>query len=102
MSKAESGSADELIAIAKTVRTRGLRGELVADLLTDFPERFEGLDRVIAVGPKGERLPLELEEHWFQEHRVVLRFAGYGSVDEAKKLVGYEIAVPEAERVELE
>jgi 16S rRNA processing protein RimM len=31
-----------------------------------------------------------------------LKFAGYDSIEEAAKLVGYEFAVPEAERVELE
>lgn len=31
----------ELIIVARTVRARGLKGELVADLFTDFPERFE-------------------------------------------------------------
>jgi 16S rRNA processing protein RimM len=98
----EPGSELELVAIAKTVRTRGLRGELVADLLTDFPERFEGLEHVIGVAPDGERLPLELENHWFQENRVVVKFAGYDSVDEATPLVGYELTVPEDERVELE
>jgi 16S rRNA processing protein RimM len=98
----ELGPELELVAIAKTVRTRGLRGELVAELLTDFPERFEGLEHVIGVAPNGERLPLELENHWFQDNRLVVKFAGYDSVDEAKPLVGYELAVPEDERVELE
>ena len=37
---------EDLVAIAKTAKTRGLRGELVADILTDFPERFDGLERV--------------------------------------------------------
>jgi len=55
MSGPELDSSVPLIAVAKTVRTRGLRGELVADLLTDFPERFDGLEQVIAVGPNGER-----------------------------------------------
>ena len=40
--------ADDLIVIARVARTRGLRGEVVADLYTDFPERFEGLEHVIA------------------------------------------------------
>ena len=44
---------EELVAIAKIVKTRGLKGELVADLLTDFPERFGEVDNVTAVGPDG-------------------------------------------------
>jgi 16S rRNA processing protein RimM len=107
MSEAEQAGAgdsarDELIAVAHAVRTRGLRGELVADLLTDFPERFEGLENLIAVAPDGKRMTLSLEEHWFQSGRIILKFAGYDSVEDASALVGYEFAVTEAERVELE
>ena len=34
---------DDLIVVAHIVKVRGLRGEVVADLLTDFPDRFEEL-----------------------------------------------------------
>jgi 16S rRNA processing protein RimM len=94
-------TAEELVAVAKAVKTRGLRGEIVAELLTDFPERFEGLERLIAVGPDASRMPLALEDHWFQAGRVILKFEGYDSIEESSALIGYEFAVPEAERVEL-
>jgi 16S rRNA processing protein RimM len=102
--EAGTGGAEdtELVAVAKAVRTRGLRGELVAELLTDFPERFEGLEELIGVAPDGKRLLLKLEDHWFQGERVILKFAGYDAVETANALVGYEFAVPERERVELE
>jgi len=106
MSEADQADAasteDDLVAVARAVKTRGLRGELVAELLTDFPERFEGLENLIAVAPDGLRTRLELEEHWFQGERVILKFAGYNSIEAASALVGCEFAVPEAERVELE
>ncbi|HEX8649873.1 MAG TPA: ribosome maturation factor RimM [Pyrinomonadaceae bacterium] len=94
-------SRDDLVAVARAVRTRGLRGELVADLLTDFPERFEGLKRLIAIGADDSCMTLALEDHWLQGGRIVLKFAGYDSIEEASALVGYEFAVPESERVEL-
>jgi 16S rRNA processing protein RimM len=92
---------DDLIMVARAVRTRGLKGELVADVLTDFPERFEGVSELTGVGPGGERKQLELESYWFQNDRMVLKFAGYDSIEAAKALVGYELGLPEAERVEL-
>ena len=95
-------AGEELVAVARAVKVRGLRGEVVAELLTDFPERFEGLDNLIAVAPDGSRATLALEEHWFHGGRIVLKFAGYDSVEAASELVGREFAVPEAERVELE
>lgn len=87
--------------MARAVRVRGLRGEVVAELLTDFPERFENLERLIAVAPDGKRQTLLLEEHWLQRGRIVFKFAGYDSIEAATALVGCELAVPEAERVEL-
>lgn len=98
---AQALTEGELVAVARAVRTRGLRGELVADLLTDFPERFEGLENLIAVAPDGKRTGLALEEYWFQNERIVLKFAGFDSIEEASALIGYEFAVPESERVEL-
>ncbi len=92
---------DDLVAVAIVVKTRGLRGEVVADLLTDFPERFENLETLLAVKPDGKRETLTLEEHWFQGKRIILKFAGYDSIETASALIGYEFAVPESERVEL-
>jgi 16S rRNA processing protein RimM len=91
----------ELIFVARTVRTRGLRGELVADLLTDFPERFERIQELQGIGPTGDVKQLNLESFWFQNGRVVLKFSGYDSIDSAKTLIGYELGLPEEERVQL-
>ncbi|HVS20441.1 MAG TPA: ribosome maturation factor RimM, partial [Pyrinomonadaceae bacterium] len=93
--------ADELIAVARVVKVRGLRGELVADLLTDFPDRFDNLQSLIAVAPDGSKRSLQIEEHWLYRDRIVFKFAGYDSIDVAKELVGYELAVPASERIEL-
>jgi 16S rRNA processing protein RimM len=93
--------ADDLIVVARVARTRGLRGELVADLYTDFPGRFEGLERVMAIAPDGSRRSLQIEEHWFHGNRIVFKFAGYDSIDAAKDLAGYQLAIPASERIEL-
>lgn len=92
---------EELVAIAKIVKPRGLRGELVADLLTDFPKRFDGLENVIAVSADGTRSDLKIEDFWFQKDRIVLRFRGFTSVEEAEALRGIEICVPESSAAEL-
>jgi 16S rRNA processing protein RimM len=93
---------EEFVAIANIVRTRGLRGEVVADILTDFPERFEGLEMVTGILPTSKRLDLKIENFWFQSGRIVLKFAGYDSIESAEALRNSEICVPESEVMELE
>ena len=92
---------EDLVAIAKIKKPRGLRGEVVAELLTDFPNRFDGLETVTGVTEDGTRSDLKIEEFWFQNERIVLRFAGYDSVEAAETLRDVEICVLESEATEL-
>jgi len=93
---------DELVTIAKIAKPRGLKGELVADLLTDFPKRFGGLEDVTAVMPDGSRLELKIEKAWFQNGRIVLKFQGADSIEDAELFRNAEICVAESEAVQLE
>ena len=92
----------ELVIVARVAKARGIKGEVAADLLTDFPERFEWLEELIAVFPGGRRERLALEGHWLHGGRVILKLEGFDSPEEAAALAGCELAVPEAEAVELE
>jgi 16S rRNA processing protein RimM len=92
---------EPLIIVARAVRSRGLKGELVADLLTDFPERFEQVSELVGVAPTGERRPFRLESYWLQNGRLIIKFAGYDTVETANTLVGYEFGLPEEQRMQL-
>jgi len=89
------------MAVARIARPRGLKGELVAELLTDFPERFEALETVIAVRD-GERRELKIEKFWFQNERIVFKFDGLDTVESTEMLRDFEICIPESDAVELE
>lgn len=97
----EDLGAVELVTVARVAKPRGVRGEVAADVLTDFPRRFERLEALIAVFPGGRRERLALEGHWFHGGRVVLKLKGYDSPEAAAALAGCELAVPESEAVEL-
>ena len=92
----------ELVAIARIVKPRGIRGELAAEILTDFPERFDDLESVTAVMPDASRRKLTIEDHWFQSGRIVLKFEGIDSIELGETLRGAEICVDEADAVELD
>jgi 16S rRNA processing protein RimM len=102
MSGAEDLNGVELVAVARVAKPRGVRGEVACHLLTDFPERFEGLEELIAVFPGGRRERLTIESHWFHGGRVILKLKGFDSPETVAALAGCELTVPESEAVELE
>ncbi|MBC7899944.1 MAG: 16S rRNA processing protein RimM [Saprospiraceae bacterium] len=90
----------DLVAIARISKPRGLRGEVVADVLTDFPERFETSPHVIGLTASG-RTELKIEKFFFQKGRIVLKFAGFDSIEAAEILRNVEICIPETEVADL-
>lgn len=82
-------------------RTQGRRGEVAAELHTDFPERFRERKRVFALAPDGTRRQLELETSWEHKRGIVLKFRGVDTISEAEGLVCCEIQVPREERAPL-
>ncbi len=101
MTKSDDESSESLVMVARALRTRGLKGEVVAELLTDFPQRFDETDELVAIKPDGKHETVELESYWLQNGRVILKFAGIDDPEAAKEIVGYTFAVPEAEAVAL-
>ena len=90
---------NSFVSIARIVKTHGLRGEVAAEILTDFPERFQLLDRVF-LGAAGAAREERLESFRFAHRsRVILKFAGRDRIEEVEELVGCEVRVPESERV---
>lgn len=93
------------ILVARLIRPHGRRGELVAEILTDFPERFHQRARLWLIPPPrvGSRpREMRMENFWFLRSRIVMKFQGVDSINEAEALRGYEVAIPFAERTQLE
>lgn len=93
------------VLLARMVRPHGRHGEIVAEILTDFPERFHQRKRLFLIPPEriGTR-PREvlLEDFWFLRSRIVLKIQAVDSINEAEALRHYLIAIPAAERAPLE
>ncbi len=87
------------IAIARIVRTRGNRGEVMADLYTDIPARFASLSEVWLELADGSRELVEIEEAWEHKGRQVLKFVGTDSISAAERWVGAWVEVEESEAI---
>ena len=106
-------SADELewTVLAHLLRPQGRKGELLAELFTDFPERFEDRSRVFLAkpeftGPEADARSIAVTNHWLpvgRNHgRIVLSFDGIDSIDKAEELAGLDVLIPAIQRVELD
>lgn len=84
------------IVIAHVARPWGNKGEVTADILTDFPERFEAVTAV-TLRRGGASRPARLEGYWFHKGRVVLKFEGSNSISDAETFVNYDVVIPEEE-----
>ncbi len=106
-----SHSHQEWTVLAHLLRPQGRKGELLAELLTDFPHRFDDRARVFLAqpdytGPAEAVRALEVVNHWLpvgKNHgRIVLHFHGIDSINDAEPLAGLDVLVPADERIELE
>jgi 16S rRNA processing protein RimM len=95
----------ERVTLARIVRPHGLRGEVAAEILTDFPERLTKLRRVwLWNGGAGEPLPAKVKRCRLSTGRggqAIFHFDGIDSLERAEKLRGAEVQVPIGERVKI-
>jgi 16S rRNA processing protein RimM len=96
-SKPDKHSREEDVVIARIVKARGIRGEVACVLETDFPSRFSSLEQVTVWMPDGARLSLTVENHWFHNQRVILKFEGYDTMTAAQGLAGGRLVIAEAD-----
>jgi len=93
--------AEEFVTVARIRRARGRCGEVLAELFTDFPERFRQREDLLLYRPGGQRRLVGLEKAWFHKGNVVLKFAGIDSIAAAKTLAGCEVQIPVERRLPL-
>lgn len=92
---------DELITVARIARPQGHRGEVIADLLTDFPERFSKLETALIKKSNGELIRLQLENSRPHKGRIVLKFAGYDDMNAAEGLRDSRVLITADQLVKL-
>jgi 16S rRNA processing protein RimM len=107
------------IVLAQVLRPQGRKGEVLADLFTDFPERFATHPQVFlaapgpaspgasdAVIPAQLPQPAEVAAHWLpvgrNAGRIVLHFAGIDTIEKAEAIAGKQVLIPFRERTPLE
>ena len=91
----------EWVTLARILRARGNKGEVAAQILTDFPERLPKLKEIYLWD--GVRPPrrMGVRRCWLHQDRAIFHFEGCDSINEAEKFARLEVQVPLEERAPL-
>jgi len=100
-------SASPWVVLAHLLRPQGRKGELLAELHTDFPERF-GEQKEVFLAPPGyageqaQARVAEVASFWLpvgkNEGRIVLHFSGIETISQAEQLAGLDVIIPREQR----
>jgi 16S rRNA processing protein RimM len=93
--------AGQYLAIARILRPQGRKGEVAAEILTDFPARFEHLQSVFLEVQGQAPRPIYVESVWPHKKRIILKFSGTDSIESASALRGLQVFVPWEQRTPL-
>jgi len=92
------------ILVARILRARGNKGEVAAELFTDFAARLASLPAVFLSTDKREPRETRLKRFWIDRNHPevgIFHFEGCDSNNEAEKFRGMEIVLPIEQRVTL-
>ena len=92
------------VTLARILRPRGLRGEVAAEILTDFPERLPKLREAWLSDGRSAPRRVRVKRCWLSPGRggqAIFHFADIECVEDAEPLRGLEIQVPIEERAQL-
>jgi 16S rRNA processing protein RimM len=85
---------DEMAVVGRIARVHGLRGQMILNLESDFPEaRFHPGAELFVMRDAGVE-PLTLTSVRFHGKRPVIGVAGIETIDAAEGLTGLELRVP--------
>jgi 16S rRNA processing protein RimM len=102
---AEQSPRADRVTVARVLRPHGVRGEVAAEILTDFPERLTRLKSAELWNEKTEAAKhAGIRKCWLSHSRggqAIFHFENSDSVSDAKKLVGLEVQIPLTERAAL-
>jgi 16S rRNA processing protein RimM len=93
------------VTLARILRARGLRGEVAAEILTDFPERLPKLKEAWLSDGRSAPRRVSVKRCWLSPSRggqAIFHFANIDTMDEAETLRGLEVQIPIEQRAKLE
>jgi 16S rRNA processing protein RimM len=88
---------DELILVGRIARTHGIRGHVIVNPETDFPDDRFVAGRVLHLEMPGRSEQRTIESVRFHLGRPIIGCEGVDTIEDAGALAGAELRMPEAE-----
>jgi 16S rRNA processing protein RimM len=93
---------DEMVVVGRIARPHGIRGQVIVNPETDFPEqRFQKGASFWIRSSQGDG-QVTIGSVRFQGGRPVVGFEGFERIEDVERLAGLELRIPEEELTELE
>jgi len=92
---------EQWVLVARITRARGNKGEVAAELFTDFAERLASLPAVYLSRGKSEPSEKRLKKFWIDRNHPevgIFHFEGCDSINDAERFRGMEIVLPIEQR----
>lgn len=92
------------LQIARVLKPRGNKGEVAAELLSDFSARFSALSHIYLAKESGTPYRVAVERFWMDQNHPgqgVFHFEGSHTISDAEKFRGLDVLLPIEERVAL-
>ncbi len=86
-----------MVLVGRVARPHGLRGQVVVHPETDFVEERFHPGNVLWTRSAGGDVRLTVASARLQGHRPVIAFEGVQSIEDAERLAGVELRIPEEE-----
>ena len=87
----------DMVTIGRVVKPQGRRGEVLAEPLSDRPDRFPSLKRAYVAGRGPDAVEVRVTSCWPHKGRFVLKLEGVDSIDDAERYRGLELRIGEDE-----
>lgn len=99
-----SSEDSKYVTLARILRPQGRRGEIAAEILTDFPGRLANLKSAYLWDGNAARRSagiVSFRQSTSRGGQAIFHFDGSNSISDAEKLVGLQVQVPIEDRVAL-
>ena len=89
------------VTVARILRSRGRKGEVAAEILTDFPQRLTARPELYLWDGAHDPRRVAVRSCWLHKGQAIFHFEGSDSIHDAEGLVGLEVQIPLADRMPL-